>query len=102
MKAVQYFSKEYLGHCETLSTGEILEFLENFRLLNMGGSKSKLISIKIQESLLEAFKTKARLQGIPYQTQMKVLMEEWLKEEHPIIPTELIRYYNSKFLAFSK
>ena len=42
-------------------------------------AKSRLISMKVPEPLLEAFKTKARLTGIPYQTQIKRLMNAWLE-----------------------
>jgi|GEM_PF-6823811 len=40
--------------------------------------KSRLISLKVPEALLEAFKVKSRLSGIPYQTQIKKLMSAWL------------------------
>ncbi len=80
MKTVQYFTEEYLEHCKNLSVTEILEFLEDFRCLHSGKSKSKLISLKVQEPLLNAFKTRARLHGIRYQTQIKVLMEEWVNQ----------------------
>jgi predicted DNA binding CopG/RHH family protein len=88
MKAIQMFTEEYLEQCQKMSPSEILEFLENFRLLHGGktaqnGSStsgpSKLISIKIPKPLLEAFKAKARLSDIPYQTQIKRLMEQWIK-----------------------
>ena len=39
---------------------------------------SRLISLKVPEDLLEAFKTKARLHDVPYQTQIKRLMMDWL------------------------
>lgn len=81
-KTVQYFSDEYLAWCETLSKKEILEFLENFRELQSQAeearSRSKLISLKVPEVLLETFKLKAQSQGIPYQTQIKNLMREWI------------------------
>ncbi|MDD2942095.1 MAG: hypothetical protein PHC51_03925 [bacterium] len=34
VKAVQYFSDEYLSYCSTLSVEQILVFLEEFRLLH--------------------------------------------------------------------
>ena len=79
MKAVQYFSDEYLTHCREMSTKQILRFLDDFRRLH--GAKpaaSKLISIKVPEDLLDAFKARAKLDGTPYQTQIKALMKEWL------------------------
>jgi predicted DNA binding CopG/RHH family protein len=41
--------------------------------------KTKLISIKIPENMLELFREKSRLHGIKYQTQIKILMDNWLK-----------------------
>ena len=67
-----------------LSTELILQRFENLRFYHkldakreMG--KSKLISMKIQEPLLDAFKQKSEFIGVPYQTQIKVLMKDWLK-----------------------
>ncbi|HBL19236.1 MAG: hypothetical protein A2X36_03040 [Elusimicrobia bacterium GWA2_69_24] len=81
MKPTQYFSKEYLEHCRTLSPEQIVRFLEDFRLLHGRESppaRSRLISLKVPEPLLAAFKTKAQSIGIPYQTQIKRLMTRWL------------------------
>jgi hypothetical protein len=33
MKAVQYFAPEYLERCSKMSHAEILQFLEDFRLM---------------------------------------------------------------------
>jgi predicted DNA binding CopG/RHH family protein len=58
---------------------QIIEFLENYRLL-IGSlpEKCKLISLKIEPSLLNAFKHKANLEGVSYQQQIKKLMKEWV------------------------
>lgn len=57
-------------------------FLEDFREL-YGGSinkgKSRLISIKVPERLLALFKAKSNLEGKKYQTQIKILMENWIQ-----------------------
>jgi predicted DNA binding CopG/RHH family protein len=85
MKALQKFSKAYLEECKKFSPEEIVEFLENFRKLHgpkdlvSTKEKSKLISLKVAEDLLAAFKAKSKLENIPYQTQIKRLMKEWLK-----------------------
>lgn len=81
MKPVQYFSTEYLERCASMKSEQILQFLEDFRLLHFDAKsqRTKLISMKIPENLLQAFKAKAKLHGIPYQTQIKRLMEEWLR-----------------------
>lgn len=67
-----------------LSTDLILQRFENLRFYHKLDAKrelgkSKLISMKIQEPLLDAFKQKAEFIGVPYQTQIKVLMKDWLK-----------------------
>lgn len=83
MRPVQKFSKEYLDSCAKMSPAEILAFLESFRQLNAPENRespSRLISIKIPEDLLRAFRLKAEASGVRYQTQIKKLMEAWLKE----------------------
>lgn len=83
MKTIQFFSDDYLTQCQQLSAGQIVKYLEDFRVINMPRKKSvsKLISIKIETDLLEAFKTKARLDGVPYQSRIKAIMRDWLKSE---------------------
>jgi predicted DNA binding CopG/RHH family protein len=78
MKPVQYFSEHYLQQCQSMSTDSIAEFLEAFRLMQQPADKSKLISIKIPESLLLAFRRKCELGNVKYQTQIKALMKEWI------------------------
>jgi hypothetical protein len=82
MKTIQYFSDEYLEQCRGMTPDQIVRFLDDFRQLHgtPGRSQSKLISIKIPENLLSAFKVRASLAGMPYQTQIKVLMKAWLVE----------------------
>ena len=81
MRATQHFSKEYLEQCRSMRPEQIVRFLEDFRALHGSRErpKSRLISLKVPETLLEAFKTKAGLSGIPYQTQIKRLMSQWLE-----------------------
>ena len=81
MKPVQYFDDEYLERCRHAKTEAILEYLESFRLMRSPSAKSKLISIKIPESLLTSFRRKCELEGVKYQTQIKRLMEQWLNAE---------------------
>lgn len=78
MKPVQYFSDEYLEQCKSFSTGAILEYLDNFRLMQQPSDKPRLISIKIPESLLASFRAKAELHNTKYQTQIKKLMSDWV------------------------
>ena len=81
MKPVQYFSDEYLEQCKSFSTDAIIEYLENFRSLQAPDDKSRLISIKVPESLLISFRTKAALHQVKYQTQIKQLMKDWVLSE---------------------
>lgn len=79
-KTIQYFTKEYLDRCKGMTPEQIIEFLENYRMLfSKVPEKSQLISLKIEPSLLRAFKRRAELEGTPYQTQIKKLMKEWVK-----------------------
>lgn len=85
MKTIQNFSDEYLEYCKKLSPEQKLQFLEDFRILNGQVSKessetSVLISLKISPALLRAFKVKAGIQGLRYQTQIKTLMQDWIKK----------------------
>ena len=78
-KTIQYFSDDYLKRCKDATPDEILEFLENFRILvSQSQEKCQLISLKIEPSLLIAFKRKATLSGIPYQRKIKQLMKDWI------------------------
>ncbi len=64
-----------------MSTKGILEFLEGFRrLAGQGRAKprTKLISLKVDEALLEAFKGRAALENKKYQTLIKELMRAHL------------------------
>jgi len=80
MRPVQYFSDEYLEECKRMKPADILRFLDEFRRLHSPARRtsSRLISLKVPEDLLEAFKAKARLQDVRYQTQIKRLMTEWV------------------------
>ena len=79
-KSIQYFTKEYLERCKGMTPEQIIEFLENYRMLfSKIPEKSQLISLKIEPSLLNAFKRRSKMEGTPYQTQIKKLMKEWLK-----------------------
>jgi uncharacterized protein (DUF4415 family) len=79
MKAVQYFSDDYLEQCRELSAEQIIRYLDEFRCLLAAQPKpSKLISIKVPEDLLSTFRAKARLERTPYQTQIKALMRAWV------------------------
>lgn len=78
-KALQKFTPEYLEECKKMSPLEILNFIENFRNLILAQpSKTKLISLKVEEDLLDTFRKKCELSGLKYQTQIKKLMRDFL------------------------
>jgi predicted DNA binding CopG/RHH family protein len=79
MKAVQYFSDDYLARCREASAEDILQFLESFRLMQMPAGPSKLISLKVPEDLLNAFRQRCQLEGIKYQTCIKQLMRDYVE-----------------------
>lgn len=84
MRAVQYFSDESLERSRALTTDQIIAFVENFRILHSQvetSGKSKLISIKVPENLLIAFRIQAELRGKKYQTMIKELMLASLEKD---------------------
>ena len=80
MKPIQFASQAQITARGLDDVMPIAQFLENFKQLTdpRAQYKSKLISIKIPEPLLAAFKYKASLEKTPYQTMIKILMTEWL------------------------
>lgn len=82
MRPVQLASKSQLLNQDLDDVTPIVQFLEDFRAMvdPRAQNKSILISIKIPEPLLAAFKFKASQKKTPYQTMIKTLMTQWLKE----------------------
>lgn len=82
MKSIQYFSDDYLAQCRDMTPDQIIRFLDDFRQLqgSTQRSRSRLISLKVPENLLNAFKLQAQLNGVRYQTQIKQLMGDWVRE----------------------
>ena len=80
MRPVQYFTDEYLEDCKKMTHEQILQFLDNFRKLHgfKTSGKTKLISMKVEEDLLECFKQKCKQTNTPYQSQIKALMHDWI------------------------
>ena len=74
------FSDDYLEQCKHLTAEQIVQFLDDFRLIHAPTDKpgSTLISIRIESDLLNAFKTRAQLDGVRYQTRIKELMRRSL------------------------
>lgn len=80
MKPVQYFSDEYLEQCKKMTPLQIVQFLDDFRKLNEKKEPSILISLKVPQSLLRNFKFECKKRNLKYQTQIKQLMQDWLKK----------------------
>ena len=81
-RPLQYFSDEALARSRKLTPEQALRYLDGFRLLRAPPTaKSRLISVRVPEDLLETFKAEAERAGVPYQTQLKRLMARWLDEE---------------------
>ena len=84
MKTVQYLNIDYLERCSSMSADQILQFLDDFQQLHTPPTatkpvKSKLISIKLPQDLLNTFRQQCEQNGMRYQTQIKQLMMEWIK-----------------------
>ncbi len=81
MKGLQKFTPEYLEQCRKMSPDAIARFLDDFRMLHAPKAKSRLISMKVPEPLLSAFKARCRVEGERYQTKIKALMTAWVERE---------------------
>ena len=80
MRPVQYFSDEYLEQSRKLNATEIARFLDDFQTINSrNDGDSVLISIRIPQNLLRAFRSKCELNQVAYQRKIKMLMRDWLK-----------------------
>jgi predicted DNA binding CopG/RHH family protein len=81
VRPVQLFTDEYLVQCRGMTADQVVRFLEDFRSLHAGRpTRSRLISLKVPEDLLQAFRQQAELAGVPYQAQIKRLMRQWVLE----------------------
>lgn len=80
-KPLQLAKREQIIAPNIEDVTEVMNFIENDkRKLDPRAKKpSKLISIKIPEPLLEAFRYKAEREKTPYQTKIKELMMEYLE-----------------------
>jgi predicted DNA binding CopG/RHH family protein len=81
VRPVQFFTDEYLEQCRGMTADQVIRFLEDFRSLHAERpTRSRLISLKVPEDLLQAFRQRAELAGVPYQAQIKRLMRKWVLE----------------------
>lgn len=80
-KGIQYFDDDYLERCRHMTAEAIVDYLEDFRKLQSAPDKTKLISMKIPENLLNTFRKRCELEGMKYQTQIKTLMQAWMEQK---------------------
>jgi predicted DNA binding CopG/RHH family protein len=81
MKTVQHLNERYLDQCRQMKPAQILEFLDGFRKLHhQQPAKSKLISLKVPDPLLNTFRQHCEMEGVAYQTKIKQLMQDYLKK----------------------
>lgn len=73
---------KFIQQCLKLKSHDVIKILEDYRTLGsipeIKEDKSILISIKIPESLLTEFKSACNSKNLKYQTQIKILMKDWL------------------------
>ena len=81
-KDPQLFTDEYLEHCKAMNPLEVVHFLESYRKLKAKNktTKSKLISLKVPQDLLDTFRTVCEVKGVKYQTMIKQLMRDWVNK----------------------
>jgi len=81
-RPVQRFTDEYLDHCARMTPDQIARFLDDYRRMVLSAPPDrpkKLISLRVDEPLLHVFRRKAEANGVPYQTMIRRLMEEWAR-----------------------
>lgn len=92
IKALQHFSEEQLRHGRSMTPEQVLQFLEDFAQLHAareaGAGGSTQVNIRVPRALLRAFRARAAAAGVPYQTLIKRLMEEWVKGLRNSSPVE--------------
>jgi predicted DNA binding CopG/RHH family protein len=77
MKKVKQIHK--LNSQTKATPDQIWRFLEDYASLVQGrDEKTVAISIRVPKNILSAFKTRANLDGIKYQSQIVKLMRQWL------------------------
>lgn len=70
---------------EFWATHDLTDFLHQFKPVHLDLSKlkpsSKPITIRLPESLLDALKTLANKKDVPYQSLMKIFLDEKVRQE---------------------
>ncbi len=86
-RPVQYFNQDYIDQCQIMSHIEIIEKITEqqnlfWSLQNRDVEKSCLISLKVNDLLLEKFKDVCETHNLKYQTQIKKLMMNWVLQNN--------------------
>lgn len=77
-KAKQIHKKQ-----KKLTPNQVVEFLDNFQNVVHGkDKKTKLISLRVPENILESFKTLSKGKSQKYQSVIVQLMREWVKNNN--------------------
>jgi predicted DNA binding CopG/RHH family protein len=75
-------AKQFHKKSENLSHDQIVQFLDDFgKIVSGRDKKTKLISVRVPENILDAFKLKAQYQQKKYQSVIVQLMREWAVRE---------------------
>ncbi len=82
-KITQYLSPEYLKLTKTMTPTQIAVFLDEYQSIFFSNEgNKKLISMRVPEVLLGAFKKKCHLTEQPYQRKIVNLMRQWILKGH--------------------
>lgn len=76
-RPTQYFSDEYLEQCRSMTPTQIIQFLDNYRTLQIDPGDLVQINLRVPKNILEAFKAKAKREGRQYQKKIRELIVEW-------------------------
>ena len=78
MKAVQYFTDEYLEQCRGASPEAILEYLESFRLMFIQESEDDCLKLDLPASLIHRLHIKCEQEEGDVSSVVEGLIEAWL------------------------
>ena len=78
MKAVQYFSDEYLEQCRGASPEAILEYLENFRLMLAQEPEKERLKLNLSAPLIHRLQIQCEREGEEASAVVEGLIEAWL------------------------
>ncbi len=84
-KTLQLYSAEQAK----LSPEQAFQFLNDFQLMVAEqDTKSKLISLRVPENILSAFKIQAKSKNYKYQSLIVKLMREWIVSRRGKVPLD--------------